>query len=205
VAVAALLLVACSAPAGAGTTIPASSSVQTPTPTPALTATPTLAPSASGSPASAPGATAQPAASPRVTPTSVPTPTRRPTPTPAPTASGSNGSPVAIPSTGGPWLVGVATAGPVCPVQRNPPDPACAPRPVVGATIAVLDPGGREITSATTGVDGTYRVAVPAGSVRVQAAPVAGLMGTPALTDVVVPAGPAAWVRVDLLYDTGIR
>ncbi len=101
--------------------------------------------------------------------------------------------------------MGVATAGPVCPVQRNPPDPACAPRPVVGATIAVLDPGGREIASATTGVDGTYRVAVPAGSVRVQAAPVAGLMRTPAPTDVVVPAGPAAWVRVDLLYDTGIR
>ncbi len=159
----------------------------------------------SGSPASAPGATAQPAASPRVTPTSIPSATRRPTPTPAPTAGGSNGSPVAIPSSGGPWLVGVATAGPVCPVQRNPPDPACAPRPVVGATIAVLDPGGREIASATTGLDGTYRVAVPAGSVQVQAAPVAGLMGTPAPADVVVPAGPAAWVRVDLLYDTGIR
>jgi hypothetical protein len=76
---------------------------------------------------------------------------------------------------------------------------------VVGATIAVLDPGGREVASATTGADGTYLVAVPAGSVRVQAAPVVGLMGTPAPVDVVVPSGPAAWLRVDLAYDTGIR
>ena len=101
--------------------------------------------------------------------------------------------------------MGVATASPVCPVQRNPPDPACAPRPVVGATIAVLDPGGREVASATTGADGTYRVAVPAGSLRVEAAPVVGLMRAPAPVDVVVPAGPSAWLRVDLTYDTGIR
>jgi hypothetical protein len=67
------------------------------------------------------------------------------------------------------------------------------------------DPGGWELARATTGADGTYRVAVPAGSVRVEAAPVAGLMRTPAPVDVVVPAGPAAWLRVDLPYDTGIR
>lgn len=124
---------------------------------------------------------------------------------PSPTAGGSGAPPVPIPSSGGPWLVGVATAGPVCPVERIPPDPACAPRPVVGATIVVLDRGGREIARATTGADGTYRVAVSAGSVRVQAAPVTGLMGTPAPIDAVVPAGPGAWLRVDMAYDTGIR
>jgi gamma-glutamyl phosphate reductase len=48
-------------------------------------------------------------------------------------------------------------------------------------------------------------VAVPAGSVQVVAAPVAGLMRAPAPIDVVVPAGSSAWVRVDLSYDTGIR
>ena len=124
---------------------------------------------------------------------------------PSPTAGGSGAPPVPIPSSGGPWLVGVATAGPVCPVERIPPDPACAPRPVVGATIVVLDRGGREIARATTGADGTYRVAVPAGSVRVEAAPVTGLMGTPAPIEAVVPAGPGAWLRVDMAYDTGIR
>ncbi len=124
---------------------------------------------------------------------------------PSPTAGGSGAPPVPIPSSGGPWLVGVATAGPVCPVERIPPDPVCAPRPVVGATIVVLDRGGREIARATTGADGTYRVAVSAGSVRVQAAPVTGLMGTPAPIDAVVPAGSGAWLRVDMAYDTGIR
>ena len=110
-----------------------------------------------------------------------------------------------VPPSGGPWLVGTANAGPACPVERNPPDPGCAPKPVEGATIIVRDAGGREIASTTTGMDGSYRVAVPAGSVRVQAAPVAGLMRAPAPIDVVVPAGPTAWVRVDLSYDTGIR
>ena len=140
-------------------------------------------PAASGPPASEPGASSQP----------------------APSAGGSGAPPVLIPSSGGPWLVGVATEGPVCPVERIPPDPACAPRPVVGATIVVLDRGGREVARATTGADGTYHVAVPAGSVRVEAAPVAGLMGTPAPIDAVVPVGPGAWLRVDLAYDTGIR
>jgi len=101
--------------------------------------------------------------------------------------------------------VGVATAGPVCPVARNPPDPACAPRPVVGATIVFIGQGGVEVARATTAADGSYRAAVPAGSVRVEAAPVAGLMRAPAPVDAVVPAGPAAWLRVDLAYDTGIR
>ena len=140
-------------------------------------------PAASGPPASEPGASSQP----------------------APSAGGSGAPPVLIPSSGGPWLVGVATAGPVCPVERIPPDPACAPRPVVGAAIVVLDRGGREVARATTGADGTYHVAVPAGSVRVEAAPVAGLMGTPAPIDAVAPVGPGAWLRVDLAYDTGIR
>jgi len=170
-------------------------------------------PAASGTPPGEPAASVQPApsltpgASARPAPTAPPVPTRQPAPsvTPSPTGGDPDVPPVPVPSQGGPWLVGVATAGPVCPVERNPPDPACAPRPVVGATIVVLDNSGREVARTTTGADGTYRVAVPAGNVRVEAAPVAGLMGTPAPIDAVVPAGPGAWLRVDLAYDTGIR
>jgi hypothetical protein len=135
------------------------------------------------------------------------TPGRQPTPqvTPPATSAASKAPSTAIPPSGGPWIVGTASAGPVCPVERNPPDPSCAPKPVGGAMITVRDAGGREIASTTTGADGSYRVAVPAGSVRVEAAPVAGLMHAPAPIDVVVPAGPAALARVDLSYDTGIR
>jgi hypothetical protein len=76
---------------------------------------------------------------------------------------------------------------------------------VVGATIVVLDQEGHEVARATTGDAGVYLVAVPAGSLWVQAAPVAGLMRAPGPVSTVVPAGGAAWRRVDLLYDTGIR
>ena len=37
---------------------------------------------------------------------------------------------------------GVAVAGPVCPVERVPPDPACAARPVADATIVIRDASG---------------------------------------------------------------
>src|SRR5512146_1016884 len=36
-------------------------------------------------------------------------------------------------------LTGIATAGPVCPVERTPPDPSCAPRAVPGARLLVQD------------------------------------------------------------------
>lgn len=124
---------------------------------------------------------------------------------PSPATGGPGVPPVTIPTIGGPWLVGVALAGPVCPVERIPPDPACAPRPVAGATIAVLDSSGRTVATMVTAADGTYLVAVPAGSVRIAPAQVAGMMRPPAPVDAVVPAGPGAWLQVDLDYDTGIR
>jgi hypothetical protein len=114
--------------------------------------------------------------------------------------------PVAIPADGGPWIAGRALAGPVCPVVQDPPDPACADRPVAGAIVLVRDAGGREVARATTAADGTFLAAVPAaGGYVVEAGPVEGLLGTPAPQAVVVPAGPAAWASVDLAYDTGIR
>ena len=173
-----------------------------------------IASTGGSSPGAAPAATQPAPSTGRPTPTAVipaatvgPTPTRRPMPTPTPTPAATSPAPPsnAVPTTGGPWIIGTATAGPVCPVETNPPTPGCAPRPVAGATITVQGAGGQVIATTTTGADGSYRVAVPAGSVQVVAAPVAGLMRAPAPVDVVVPAGSAAWVRVDLSYDTGIR
>jgi len=114
--------------------------------------------------------------------------------------------PVAIPADGGPWIVGRAHAGPVCPVVQDPPDPACADRPVVGATILVRDGDGREVARATTAADGSFLAAVPSGGgYVVEAGSVDGLLGTPAAQPVIVPAGPTGWVVADLAYDTGIR
>jgi hypothetical protein len=171
------------------------------------------APDSSASQSASQPATAKPAATgnpgssrpPAPTGRAVPTGTPPPTGTPAASGGGSAVPPVAIPSSGGPWLIGVVTAGPTCPVERNPPDPACAARPVVAATIIVRGAGGQELARTLTAADGRYRVAVAAGGVEVEGAPVAGLLRAPVPVAAVVPAGQAAWLRVDLAYDTGIR
>lgn len=95
----------------------------------------------------------------------------------------------------------VALAGPVCPVETQPPDPACAPRPVAAPVVIRRD--GTEVDSVVLGVDGQLLVPLDAGRYTIEAAPVEGLMGTPAVVEVDVPA--AGWITVDLAYDTGIR
>jgi hypothetical protein len=98
---------------------------------------------------------------------------------------------------------GGVTAGPVCPVEKNPPDPSCAPRPVARATIVVSDAAGTEVARVTTEVDGTYFAEVAAGFYVVKPQPAQGLPGTPASQSFTVSDGQA--VRLDLSYDTGIR
>lgn len=96
---------------------------------------------------------------------------------------------------------GTATAGPVCPVVR-PGDPACADRPVVGATVHVLDATGLEVATLETDTAGAFVVALPPGRYRVVPDHVDGLMGTANPVDVTVD---TALVIVELTYDTGIR
>ena len=97
---------------------------------------------------------------------------------------------------------GMALAGPVCPVETNPPDPACAPRPVVGAIVLAVSDSGESVES-TTGPDGQFSFVLPPGLYEIIAQSAAGLMGTPPPFQVEVLTLP-----VDLgvlMYDTGIR
>jgi hypothetical protein len=98
---------------------------------------------------------------------------------------------------------GTVTAGPTCPVEREPPDPACAERPVAGAILVFTDDGGLEVARVTSAADGTFTVELAPGAYHVNAAPVEGLMGTPGPMDVEVEAGPLTELQVS--YDTGIR
>jgi len=100
-------------------------------------------------------------------------------------------------------IAGRATAGPVCPVEKIPPDPACAARPVAGAVIVVRDPSGAEIARATTGADGTFFAELAPGGYVVEARPAKGLMGTPGPQNVTVDPGVVSTIQLD--YDTGIR
>jgi hypothetical protein len=96
---------------------------------------------------------------------------------------------------------GLATAGPVCPVVR-PNDPACADRPVAGATVHVIDETGTEVATLETDATGAFRVTLPPGRYRLVSDPVQGLMGTAQPVDVTVG---TTLAQVTLLYDTGIR
>jgi hypothetical protein len=116
-------------------------------------------------------------------------------------ACGTSGAaPSAPPGTG---LAITAAAGPTCPVETIPPDPACAPRPVAGATILVKDGQGKTVATAVTDANGTVLVALPAGDYAVEPQPAAGLMGTAAGQEATVVDG--TMTPVLLAYDTGIR
>ena len=106
------------------------------------------------------------------------------------------------PPTGGIVVSGRAEAGPVCPVETNPPDPACAPRPVAGAVIVAVAESGDRVET-TTGPDGRFSFDLAAGRYQIVALPAEGLMGTPEPVDVEAASG-----SIDLgvlIYDTGIR
>lgn len=98
---------------------------------------------------------------------------------------------------------GSAVAGPVCPVERQPPDPACAPRPVEGARIAVIDAQGEQVALVTTDSSGVFAFDIVPGTYRLVAMPVAGLMGTPAPLELDVE--PAGATDIVFEFDTGIR
>jgi hypothetical protein len=94
-------------------------------------------------------------------------------------------------------------AGPTCPVERNPPDPACAPRPVANTEIDVFDISGTMVASGVSGADGLATAQLPPGAYYVVVPAVPGLMGQ------AVPLAFAAVggdnVRLTFMFDTGIR
>ncbi len=114
-------------------------------------------------------------------------------------------SPVVSPAGGAPIVTGTGSAGPVCTVERLPPDPRCAPRPVAGAVVVATNASGEEVRRVTSGADGSYELVVSeTGTVLVTAQPVVGLIGRPAPTRITLITRSEV-VRLELEYDTGIR
>ncbi len=96
-----------------------------------------------------------------------------------------------------------AVAGPVCPVEKFPPDPACAPKPVANATILIADAAGREQGMVTTDASGQTFAGLAPGQYTVTAQGAAGFMGAPEPQQVTVEDGQVT--EITLSYDTGIR
>jgi hypothetical protein len=100
-------------------------------------------------------------------------------------------------------LRGEVVAGPVCPVVSDPPDPACADRPVPGATLVIEAAGGGEVARLSSDGDGRFEIALPPGSYVLVPQPVDGLMGTAASQPFEIEANRT--IELSVGYDTGIR
>lgn len=94
-------------------------------------------------------------------------------------------------------------AGPVCPVEQEPPDPACADRPVEDAVLVIEGAAGEEYGRVATGVDGSFVIILPPGVYTFVPQPVEGLLGTAPPFAVTVASMPVS--GLDVAYDTGIR
>lgn len=104
----------------------------------------------------------------------------------------------------GPSSVSITlVAGPVCPVEQDPPSSACAPRPVAGAEVVLRDPSGAEVARGVSDGQGMLGFSVAGGAYWLDPQPVRGLMRTPPPMAFSVPAGLPASLLLE--YDTGIR
>ena len=101
-------------------------------------------------------------------------------------------------------ITGSAMAGPTCPVETNPPDPGCEPKPVAGAVIVAVDAAGNEIARTQTAADGTFSLTVPHGRFEIRAEPRDDYFAVSQPIEIDVDATDIARV-VDFTYDTGIR
>ncbi len=120
---------------------------------------------------------------------------------PSPAAgSGGGGGGADGPGTG---LFVTALAGPTCPVEQNPPDPNCAPRPVASAVILVTDAQRNAVAKVQLDESGSVFIELPPGDYLVEATPVDGFMGTPTSQRATVVDGTRT--PVEFSYDTGIR
>lgn len=106
---------------------------------------------------------------------------------------------------GGPSSLMVsASAGPTCPVVSDPPDPACADRPVADAVVTATPVKG-DAREAHTGADGTYTLNLPAGIYLVTAeSATVGLPGAEPQS-VVLALGADGVGSLAFSFDTGIR
>ena len=101
-----------------------------------------------------------------------------------------------------------ATAGPVCPVERFPPDPTCASKPLSGLVVTATSFRGAVMGRGVTGRDGAAVVKVAPRATYVIRAWMPGQNGRPSLLprcDQVVVKVQAALRAVTLHCDTGIR
>jgi len=97
---------------------------------------------------------------------------------------------------------GTVLLGPTCPVQRMPPDSACADRPY-SATISVYRAGASALyATGKSDANGMFQFSLPPGSYALKAA--SGSV-FPRCNGVDVTVGPSGYATTTISCDTGIR
>ena len=123
------------------------------------------------------------------------------------TLTGETGDPVEVttptPSANPATVTIRLLAGPVCPVEQNPPSSSCADRPIAGTEVVVRDPTGAEVARATSDATGAAVFTIPGGAYYAAAAPVSGVVGQAPATAFSVVGG--STVGFSMGFDTGIR
>ncbi len=97
---------------------------------------------------------------------------------------------------------GSVTLSPVCPVERIPPDPQCAPRPFV-TQIKILDANGGTLVKTVQSLsDGSFTLTLPYGNYTLQAA---GGNPLPRCSPIKLSVQTPTVNKVSISCDTGIR
>lgn len=102
-------------------------------------------------------------------------------------------------------ISGYLHLGPVCPVEKNPPDPNCADRPFANATVDVtVKSSGVLAGSAKSDVSGNFRVNLPPTTYLIKTrAPNNSILPRCEQKEAVVVAN--KFINLDISCDTGIR
>jgi hypothetical protein len=98
-------------------------------------------------------------------------------------------------------IMGQVTIGPVCPVERIPPDPQCADK-TYQASLRIKNQVGKIVLSTKTNADGTFKFDLPAGQYTIENASTAVM---PTLSPVEVVVDTNKYTEINLQFDSGIR
>ncbi|MDP1718896.1 MAG: hypothetical protein Q8L24_00515 [bacterium] len=96
---------------------------------------------------------------------------------------------------------GTVTIGPVCPVQRIPPDPNCADR-AHKADFNITDASGSVVSKVSSGLDGKFEANLSPGKYVIT--PIStGVLPRASAQDFIVPED--GFVEITIQFDSGIR
>ncbi len=99
-------------------------------------------------------------------------------------------------------IKGTVLAGPTCPVERNPPDPACADRPIATNIVIYRSSDSvHPLLVTRSDEQGKFEASLPPGRYIVRG----GEAVLPRCTDTSATVGPTGYTTVAVSCDTGIR